>query len=202
MIIMQTLDAPARREYIESNKLAKVIFAHKLEESVCIQYHPKGIKGGMMPELDSHYQSKDHSNPLNERFSPWHAAGPMALYPQYSAGMRARGHLHLLGVALRLATGDTNTQGAAVQWYDTFGIEMGNNHSEIRFTNATMNFLPGESGINDGLAEIVVGVEGEEIRKAILARACTEGCRVDKGLVHMLGTNWNFVPISKTKSRL
>lgn len=45
MIIMQTLDAMARRRYIESNKLAKVIFAHELEDSVCIQYHPRGIFG-------------------------------------------------------------------------------------------------------------------------------------------------------------
>jgi hypothetical protein len=45
MIIMQTLDASARRRYIETNKLARVIFAHELEDSVCIQYHPKGIKG-------------------------------------------------------------------------------------------------------------------------------------------------------------
>jgi hypothetical protein len=45
MIIMQTLSATPRREYLEANNLAKVIFVHKLEESVCIQYHPKGIKG-------------------------------------------------------------------------------------------------------------------------------------------------------------
>jgi hypothetical protein len=49
MIIMQTLDASARCRYIESNKLAKVIFAHELEDSVCIQYHPKGIKGSHTP---------------------------------------------------------------------------------------------------------------------------------------------------------
>lgn len=45
MIIMQTEDAIARRDYLESNKLAKVIFTHQGEDSVCIQYHPKGIKG-------------------------------------------------------------------------------------------------------------------------------------------------------------
>jgi hypothetical protein len=45
MIIMQTEDAIARRNYLQSNKLAKVIFTHEGEESVCIQYHPKGIKG-------------------------------------------------------------------------------------------------------------------------------------------------------------
>lgn len=45
MIIMQTEDALTRRSYIESNKLGKAIFTHELEESVCVQYHPKGIKG-------------------------------------------------------------------------------------------------------------------------------------------------------------
>jgi hypothetical protein len=51
---MQTLDAPARRKYIESKKLAKVIFSHELEESICIQYHPKGIKGPFL--TPNHYQ--------------------------------------------------------------------------------------------------------------------------------------------------
>ena len=46
MIIMQTLNASSRRQYLESNGLAEVIFSHESEESVCIQYHPKGIKGG------------------------------------------------------------------------------------------------------------------------------------------------------------
>ena len=45
MIIMQTEDAKKRREYIEAKKLAKVIFEHEYTDSVCIQYHPKGIKG-------------------------------------------------------------------------------------------------------------------------------------------------------------
>jgi len=45
MIIMQTLDAIARKNYIESKKLAKVIFHHSHSDSECIQYHPKGIPG-------------------------------------------------------------------------------------------------------------------------------------------------------------
>jgi hypothetical protein len=45
MIIMQTVDALARKAYIESKKLAKVIFCHKMEDSICVQYHPKGIRG-------------------------------------------------------------------------------------------------------------------------------------------------------------
>lgn len=45
MVIMQTIDAVARRKHIESKKLAKVIFEHSFGDSVCIQYHPKGIPG-------------------------------------------------------------------------------------------------------------------------------------------------------------
>jgi hypothetical protein len=47
MIIMQTLDVAARRKHIEQNKLGRVIFGHGLEggESICVQYHPKGVPG-------------------------------------------------------------------------------------------------------------------------------------------------------------
>lgn len=45
MVIMQTEDAKKRREHIQANDLAKVIFEHEYEDSVCIQYHPKGFKG-------------------------------------------------------------------------------------------------------------------------------------------------------------
>ena len=45
MLIMQTEDAAKRREYIESKQLAKVIWSHETEDSVSVQYHPKGIKG-------------------------------------------------------------------------------------------------------------------------------------------------------------
>ena len=49
MIIMQTLDAAVRRSYLESKGLAKVIFSHEGEDFVCVQYHPKGIKGANPP---------------------------------------------------------------------------------------------------------------------------------------------------------
>jgi hypothetical protein len=45
MIIMQTEDAKKRREHIEAKGLSRVIFEHDFEDSVCIQYHPRGIKG-------------------------------------------------------------------------------------------------------------------------------------------------------------
>lgn len=50
MILMQTLDAEKRRAYIESGGLSKVIFSHGGPESVCVQYHPKGIKGNPLQQ--------------------------------------------------------------------------------------------------------------------------------------------------------
>jgi hypothetical protein len=45
LIIMQTQDAKKRREYIEERELARVITMHEHDDVVCVQYHPKGIKG-------------------------------------------------------------------------------------------------------------------------------------------------------------
>ena len=45
MLIMQTSDAAARRSYIESTGLSKVIWRHDHDGVVCAQYHPKGVKG-------------------------------------------------------------------------------------------------------------------------------------------------------------
>lgn len=73
MIIMQTVDAPARRRYIESNKLAKVIFAHELEDSWCIQYHPRGIKGTSTGDSIRSYSKLTFVNRRNDartRLSP------------------------------------------------------------------------------------------------------------------------------------
>jgi hypothetical protein len=42
---MQTSNAAAWRSCLESKGLAKVIFSHEGDDFVCVQYHPKGIKG-------------------------------------------------------------------------------------------------------------------------------------------------------------
>lgn len=47
MIIMQTSDAAGRRSYLESTGLAKVILNHEGDDFVCVQYHPKGVKGAL-----------------------------------------------------------------------------------------------------------------------------------------------------------
>lgn len=49
MIIMQTIDAALRRQYIESKKLARVILGYSHDDVVCVQYHPKGIPGRSCP---------------------------------------------------------------------------------------------------------------------------------------------------------
>lgn len=45
MIIMQTGDAAARRKFVESQNLTKVIYGYEHDDCVCVQYHPKGIAG-------------------------------------------------------------------------------------------------------------------------------------------------------------
>lgn len=194
MIIMQTVDANARKAYIERNKLAKVILCHELEKSVCIQYHPKGIKGGVIPELDSHHHSDSHPDPLAEPFSPWHAVGPPETYPIYSAGMKRHGNLQLLSTTLRLAPGDHDTLTAAKQWEHIFGIQRGKKDGEIEFTNAKLSFLPGEQGKGEGITEIVIGVDGRERLDGIHRRASQAALTIDnEGRLHMLGVKWSFL---------
>lgn len=54
MIIMQTLDAVKQRKSIESRGLAKVIWEHESDDAVCVQYHPKGIKGKSIVKMPLH----------------------------------------------------------------------------------------------------------------------------------------------------
>jgi hypothetical protein len=219
MIIMQTSDAVGRREYIQKKGLGKVIFTHETGDSVCVQYHPKGIRGtspnricggmqpieielgGVIPELDSHTRSASNPDPLIARFSPWHACGSIDTYPTYSKKMRRNGDLHLLGATLRLKPGETDTQAAAKQWEETFGIKR--NGDTIEFTQARLGFVKGEEGKSEGITEIRIGVEGQKRMEEILWRAKFEGLSVDKdGLVEMLGVRWKFVLAGGEKSKI
>ncbi|TLD24652.1 hypothetical protein E2P81_ATG11988 [Venturia nashicola] len=130
MIIMQNLNASTRRKHIESLG-HKVIWGYSHGDVEGVQYHPKGIKGGMIPELDSHAITKQNPEPLKERFSPWHACGPD--FQSYSRSMRNFSDLHLLGVLLRLEEGDVDTEGAAREWRDVFGVDM--SRDLLAFTN-------------------------------------------------------------------
>ncbi|KIW93206.1 uncharacterized protein Z519_05811 [Cladophialophora bantiana CBS 173.52] len=188
MIIMQTLDAAARRKYIESRNLAKVIFNHPHGDVECVQYHPKGIAGGMMPELDSHAPSATNPTPLDSPFSPWHACG--LDYEKYSAGMRRCAHLKLVKATLRLGPGQTDVDAAAQQWQDYFGVEK--QGSELLFTNARLNFVPGVDGLPEGLESLIIEVKGKERLDKMLEVVRKEGLCGD-GWTNLLGVKWHFV---------
>jgi len=188
MIIMQTLDAAARRTHIESQGLAKVIFSHSHDGVQCIQYHPKGIAGGMMPELDSHTPSPSNPTPLESTYSPWHACGPD--YATYSAGMKRCSHLRLIGASCRLAPGQSDTEAAALQWQEYFGVKR--EGSDLVFTNARLKFAPGVQGQSEGLESITIEVAGKDRFAKMLDIVSKEGLCGD-GWTNMLGVKWYFV---------
>ncbi|KAF2193873.1 hypothetical protein K469DRAFT_548688 [Zopfia rhizophila CBS 207.26] len=188
MIIMQTADAKRRREYIESKGLGKVIFSYDHKDSVCVQYHPKGIKGGMMPELDSHTSSPNNPTPLESRFSPWHACG--SDHKVYYPGMKRSSHLSLEGCVLRLGPGDVGHEAASRQWEEIFGVVR--NRDLLAFTNARLGFIPGSEGEPEGLVSITIGVCGKDKFDAILDRASKEGLCGNRW-INMFGIKWFFV---------
>ncbi|EXJ54547.1 hypothetical protein A1O7_09888 [Cladophialophora yegresii CBS 114405] len=189
MIIMQTLDAAARRKDIESRGLARVIFSHAHDDVLCVQYHPKGIAGGMMPELDSHAPSPTNPTPLESAFSPWHACG--SDYHKYSSGMKRCAHLKLLNTTLRLAPGQADVEAAARQWEDYFGIPR-EGKSQLVFTNSRLSFVPGVDGKPEGLESITIEVKGRRRFEGMLDVARKEGLCGD-GWINMLGVKWYFV---------
>ncbi|KAF1986854.1 hypothetical protein K402DRAFT_331986 [Aulographum hederae CBS 113979] len=188
MIIMQTVDATKQRNYIESKGLSKVIWSHESNQSVAYQYHPRGIQGGMMPELDSHFPSKENPTPITSRFSPWHACRND--YASYSAGMKRTSDLSLVGAVCRLAPGDIDTDAAAAQWEHTFGIAK--SRDGLAFTNARLDFIRGIPGSPEGLVSVTIAVKGKDRFDAILERASKEGLCGD-GWINMVGIRWYFV---------
>ncbi|KAF1850320.1 uncharacterized protein K460DRAFT_270888 [Cucurbitaria berberidis CBS 394.84] len=187
MIIMQTEDAKERREYIEKKGLAKVIFDYEHDDAVCVQYHPKGIKGGMMPELDSHEPRADNPTPLKSRFSPWHACGPD--HRLYYPGMKRSEHLTLEGCVLRLQPGDVGHEAGARQWEEIFGVAR--SRDLLAFTNARLGFIPGREGQPEGLVSITVGVNSKGKLEAIFDRAGQAGV-CGNGSIEMCGVKWFF----------
>lgn len=187
MIIMQNEDAKKRREYIESQNLGKVIWGYEHEDVTCVQYHPKGYKGGMMVELDSHTPSKENPTPLTARFSPWHACG--SDYQRYSEGMKRASHLTLEGCVIRLAPGDLGHEAASRQWDDIFGVAR--SRDLLAFTNSRLGFIRGQPGEQEGLVSITVGVNGKERLEAILDRASKAGL-CGNGWINMCGIKWYF----------
>lgn len=187
MVIMQTTDAASQRRFIESNKLAKVIYSHEHDNVVCVQYHPKGILGGMMPELDSHTPTFSDLTRLDSKYSPWHACGKD--YESYSRVMKRCAHLKLLNVTCRLAANDADTERAAKQWENVFGVAR--DGSELAFTNARLKFVPGVTGRSDGLESITVGVRGKREYNQVLDAAARLGL-LNGNTIDMLGLNWHI----------
>ncbi|KAI4669672.1 uncharacterized protein J4E88_009954 [Alternaria novae-zelandiae] len=216
MIIMQTEDAKKRREYIEAKGLSRVIFEHSYADSVCIQYHPRGIKGmldtyqlqgytangvtgGMMPELDSHVPGPKNPTPVQSRFSPWHACG--LDIDRYRAGMERTEHLTLEGCVLRLQPGDLGHEAAAREWEAIFGVVR--SRDLLAFTNARLGFIPGRQGHPEGLVSITIGVKGQDKYDAILERARQAGVCGNDG-IDMCGVKWYLALTghSPTKGKL
>lgn len=104
--------------------------------------------------------------------------------------MKRRSHLKLLGATLRLAPGRSDTEGAARQWQDYFGI--GRDISDLIFTNAKLEFVPGVEGLAEGLESITIEVKGKDRFDKMLDIASKEGLCGD-GWVNMLGIKWFFI---------
>ena len=188
MLIMQTGDASARRKYIESKQLAKVIWTHETPTGMAVQYHPKGIPGGVIPELDSQSRTEAFPNPLATRISPWHACGPDE--KAYLPIMEKYSHLSLLGAVCRLKPTDQGSELAATQWQDTFGVARV--RDLLGFINARVGFIRGEEGKPEGIVSIGVGVRGQAQKDAILQRAQEKGLVNEEGVIEMLGVRWGF----------
>jgi hypothetical protein len=204
MIIMQTEDASKRRDYIVQNNLAKVITNVESEDAVIVQYHPKGIKGGVIPEVDSIKPTDQWPSPVSTRISPTISLGPMDRAPTYLSEMRTSSGLRLQTVILRLEPGDADTIAAAKQWENMFGVPR-NGHVLI-FTNATIGFVPGEAGKPAGIDGITIAITGKNRWERICRTAQVEGLLGDKGYVNMLGVKWYLLlepfPIGLTPSKI
>lgn len=142
-----------------------------------------------MPELDSHTPGPKNPTPIRTRFSPWHACGPD--YNIYSSGMRRSGHLTLAGAVLRLQPGDADQEAATHQWKELFGVA--GSHDLLAFTNsATLGFVPGREGQQEGLVSIMVGVNGRDKLDAIVERARGAGVHAE-GRIKMCGVAWDLI---------
>jgi hypothetical protein len=117
--------------------------------------------------------------------------------------MKRHANLHLLSATCQLTPGDEDTEGAARQWEDIFGVRRGKRKGESEFVNAKLRFIPGKQGETDGLVEICIGVEGKIAWSNILGRANRAGVLGNDGIVDMLGVRWKFVLLEgQEKSRL
>jgi hypothetical protein len=200
MLIMQSAHAAARRRAIELRG-GKVIYAHDApgSPSICVQYHPKTVPGGIIPELDAHAPTPAFPDPVAAPFSPWHAVElPLA---QYAPAMERAAGLQIRGLLCRLEVGDGDVGGAVGRWRDVFGTPT--RGERVVFTNAELGFLPGMEGKRPGLERVTIAVRGQKKFDAILDAAREEGICGD-GWINMCGVEWVFeyVGESEMKSKM
>jgi len=189
MIIMQQSNAIRRRDLItQAHQTRKVtIYEHISDSSCCLQYHPKLVKGNIMPELDSHSPQPGVPDGLETTIAPWHAIN--LPFETYERTMRRNTDLSIVGVQLRLKPGDLGGEDAARQWRDVFGVPMSRDLGA--FTNARLGFLAGKEGKREGMEAITIAVKGRKRLDDILKRVAEEGLCGD-GWTNMLGIRWYF----------
>ncbi|KAF2674494.1 hypothetical protein BT63DRAFT_419784 [Microthyrium microscopicum] len=189
MLILQTRDALKRRKAIEAAELGRILWTNgDKETSFASQYDPRVVKGNVMPELDTMWPSKEFPEMLDTAVSPWH--GFPGDFGVYSKEMRRTAHMKIAKVTFRLKEGDDDILGAVKGWRDIFGVPLVGTTSV--FTNATMEFLPGEKGRREGLESVTITVEGKKDFEGILKRASEEGLCGD-GWINLCGVKWYFV---------
>jgi hypothetical protein len=143
-----------------------------------------------MPSLDTQKPSDHWASPWATEISPWEALGPLTRAPLYLAAMRHASYLRLVGVVLRLEPNDDDTEGAAKQWEDIFGIVR--RKDLVCYTNAKMGFVAGLEGQPAGIHSITIAVEGKERMDRMLWAAREEGV-CGYNWVDMVGVRWFFV---------
>jgi hypothetical protein len=186
---MQTTNAPAHRQRIEAAQLGRVLWTNgESKTSFAAQYHPKTVPGNIMPELDTMYPTEAWPDMLGSRWAPWH--GFPGTYEKYAPAMKRTAHIHVVDVKFRLPMGDDGVLNAAWQWKNVFGVPLIG--KTLTFTNATMEFLPGEEGKREGLESLTVAVQGKGKLVGILQRARREGILRD-GFIDLCGAKWYFV---------
>ncbi|RDW60182.1 hypothetical protein BP5796_11788 [Coleophoma crateriformis] len=179
-------------------ELAKVIYTNREEGSICVQYHPKNIKGGLIPELDSHSPQDGMGDFIVNKFAPWHACG--SDYASYSSGMKRHSNLQFVQILVQLAPGDKDIMSAVKQWEQLFGVEHAS-RDELQFTNCRVRFVEGCNEKMEGLVGIVLAV-GERFDD-IVEQAKKEGVWDERERCAMfLGIKWWFVKQEHIKSIL
>lgn len=203
MLIMQCRSARQRlmhlrNHFLRDTKRDQVIFQHHDEKYSCIQYHPRIVPGGVIPELDSQVLSISLTGSDFETASKhewvWHACGPNP--GDYLWKMRKHDDLVLKGVTVRLDPNDDDVEGAAGRWETMFGVRA--EKADLLYTNAKVTFVKGRRDMYEGIESVTVGVKGREKFMGILGRAAERHLCGD-GWIDMVGVKWYFELLSEER---